>query len=139
SGGVNTDSPEVEHPDSPDADVVLTALEDQGGTFRIDGEELTTRLSVNGAYNTYNAAAALALVRLVMGQALNPDALLDSLTRVTPAFGRGESLRVNGQPVDLVLVKNPAGFRLGLSSFSAEGVATMIAINDDYADGRDMS
>src|SRR5699024_8295862 len=84
-------------------------------------------------------AAALALVRLVMGQALNPDALLDSLTRVTPAFGRGESLRVNGQPVDLVLVKNPAGFRLGLSSFSAEGVATMIAINDDYADGRDMS
>lgn len=138
-GGEDAEHADAAHTDSPDADVVLTALEDQGGTFRIDGEELTTRLSVNGAYNTYNAAAALALVRLVMGEALNSSALLDSLTRVTPAFGRGESLTVEGQPVDLVLVKNPAGFRLGLSSFSAQGVATMIAINDDYADGRDMS
>lgn len=122
-----------------DADVVLTALEDQGGTFRIDGEQITTSLSVNGAYNTYNAAAALTLVRLVMGEALNSAALLHSLTQVSPAFGRGETLTVGGQPLDLVLVKNPAGFRLGLSSFPAAGVSTMIAINDDYADGRDMS
>ena len=36
-------------------------------------------------------------------------------------------------------MKNPAGFRLALASFAPEGVATMIAINDQYADGRDMS
>ena len=136
AGAGGAESP---HADSPDADVVLTALEDQGGTFRIDDEEITTSLSVNGVYNTYNAAAALTLVRQVMGDSLDADALLQSLTQVTPAFGRGESLTVGGQPLDLVLVKNPAGFRLGLSSFSAEGVATMICINDDYADGRDMS
>jgi UDP-N-acetylmuramyl tripeptide synthase len=58
---------------------------------------------------------------------------------VEPAFGRGESLTVDGQPLDLVLVKNPSGFRLGLKSFPADGYATMIAINDNYADGRDMS
>ncbi|BAS09204.1 udp-N-Acetylmuramyl tripeptide [Arthrobacter sp. Hiyo4] len=38
-----------------------------------------------------------------------------------------------------MLVKNPSGFRLGLKSFPAGGYATMIAINDNYADGRDMS
>lgn len=74
-----------------------------------------------------------------MGQRLDSAVLLQSLAEVSPAFGRGESLTVAGQPLDLVLVKNPSGFRLGLSSFSADGVATMIAINDDYADGRDMS
>lgn len=121
------------------ADVVLTRLENRGGSFRIGEQEVSTSLKVNGAYNTYNAAAALALVRLVMGPSLDPAALMQSLSQVTPAFGRGESLTVGDQPVDLVLVKNPAGFRLGLSSFPAEGVATMIAINDDYADGRDMS
>ena len=46
---------------------------------------------------------------------------------------------VDGLPLDLVLVKNPSGFRLGLKSFPAAGYATMIAINDNYADGRDMS
>lgn len=58
---------------------------------------------------------------------------------VRPAFGRGESIMVAGQPTELVLVKNPSGFRLGLSSFDPTGVACMIAINDRYADGRDMS
>lgn len=31
------------------------------------------------------------------------------------------------------------GFRLSLASFTPEGCDTMIAINDEYADGRDMS
>ena len=124
---------------SAEADVVLTELGNQQGTFRLGTEEISTELKVNGAYNTYNAAAALALVRQILGQRIDRAALLRALRQASPAFGRGESLTVGGQPVDLVLVKNPAGFRLGLSSFSAEGVATMIAINDDYADGRDMS
>ena len=46
---------------------------------------------------------------------------------------------IGGKPLELVLVKNPSGFRLGLQSFPPEGHATMIAINDNYADGRDMS
>nr|WP_188503621.1 Mur ligase family protein [Nesterenkonia alkaliphila] len=127
----------------PEAEVTLTALGTQQGTFRLgtgeNAEEISTELTVNGAYNTYNAAAALALVRQVLGGAIDHQALLRSLKEAAPAFGRGESLTVGGAPLDLVLVKNPAGFRLGLSSFSAEGVATMIAINDNYADGRDMS
>jgi UDP-N-acetylmuramyl tripeptide synthase len=65
--------------------------------------------------------------------------MLASLAKVQPAFGRGETLIVDGKPCEIVLVKNPSGFRLSLSSFKPEGYATMIAINDDYADGRDMS
>ena len=40
----------------------------------------------------------------------------------------------------LQLVKNPAGFRQSLGTIaSLQPAATVIAINDDYADGRDMS
>lgn len=125
--------------DLPEAGVVLEELTEEGGRFLIGGRQVSTSLTVNGAYNTFNAAAALAVVRQALGEAVDESRLIDSLSRVSPAFGRGESLQVNGQPLDLVLVKNPSGFRLGLSSFSAEGVSTMIAINDNYADGRDMS
>lgn len=76
---------------------------------------------------------------MVMGDKLNEAAMLEALQNVTPAFGRGENLTVGGQPLQLVLVKNPGGFRLGLQSFDPTGYATMIAINDNYADGRDMS
>lgn len=125
--------------DHPHADVLLEQLIEGGGRFTVDGESVTTSLTVNGAYNTFNAAAAMAVVRQALGDAVDAPALIDSLSKVSPAFGRGESLTVQGRPLDLVLVKNPSGFRLGLSSFAAGGVATMIAINDNYADGRDMS
>lgn len=136
------DSPEpAEVTDLPSAQVVLEEL--LGGSrarFTVGTAEHTPQLQLSGLYNIYNAAAALALVRAVLPEHLQDDAaLIDALTRVQPAFGRGESLSINGQPLELVLVKNPAGFRLALVSFPPEGVATMMAINDAYADGRDMS
>ena len=66
-------------------------------------------------------------------------AMIDTAGEVTPAFGRGEVITVNGTPMELLLVKNPMGFRLSLASFKPEGCDTMICINDEYADGRDMS
>jgi UDP-N-acetylmuramyl tripeptide synthase len=94
---------------------------------------------LNGIYNVFNSAAAIALAHAILDKDIKADAVLKTLASVTPAFGRGESLEVGGQPLELVLVKNPSGFRLGLQSFSPEGYATMIAINDNFADGRDMS
>ena len=79
------------------------------------------------------------MTRAIIGSEIDEEKLIDALSQVTPAFGRGETITIGGQPLELVLVKNPSGFRLSLSSFKPEGYATMIAINDNYADGRDMS
>ncbi|WP_209067669.1 Mur ligase family protein [Arthrobacter pigmenti] len=121
------------------ADVVLETVDGNTASFTMDGETSTVNLSLRGVYNIFNAAAALAMARVIMGGDVRRAPLLASLAAVEPAFGRGESLVVDGQPLELVLVKNPSGFRLGLKSFDAAGYATMIAINDNYADGRDMS
>ena len=121
------------------ADVVLERVGEADAAFRVDGDVRSTGLKLRGVYNIFNAAAALALARTIAGPEADPDALFTALANVEPAFGRGESLTVNGQPLELVLVKNPSGFRLGLKSFAAHGWSTMIAINDNYADGRDMS
>lgn len=121
------------------ADVTLAAFDDNKARFTIGTRSVTTTLELAGIYNVYNAAAALALVRVILGEKLNETTLIDALAHVTPAFGRGESLMIGDQPLEIVLVKNPSGFRLSLASFKPEGYATMIAINDNYADGRDMS
>ena len=122
------------------AEVTLERVMDHRAAFRLDGRLLETDLRLEGVYNLYNAAAALALVRVVL-EDREPDdaALMDALSKVTPAFGRGEVITYQGAPVELVLVKNPMGFRLALSSFNPAGQDTMIAIRDEYADGRDMS
>lgn len=121
-----------------DADVILKNFNQQGAAFTINGKDFVTPLKLKGVYNIYNSAAALALVRTIVPKA-SINSLLGALSTVTPAFGRGETLMVAGYPLELVLVKNPSGFRLGLESYDPTGYATMIAINDNYADGRDMS
>ena len=123
----------------PKADAVLEELHSHTAVFSLGNKKLTASLKLEGVYNVFNAVAAAALVAAVLDEKLDSTKLVETLESITPAFGRGEKLIVGGQPLELVLVKNPGGFRLGLSSFSPEGYATMIAINDNYADGRDMS
>ncbi|QBE50063.1 Mur ligase family protein [Leucobacter triazinivorans] len=146
--GLAAPAPAIER---EEADVTLVELGDHEAVFRIDGVEHRTSLKLEGLYNTFNAASALVTVRMILeagplaglvaGSRPHPDTgeILAALAEVRPAFGRGERLMLDGRPLELVLVKNPAGFRLGLASFDPSGVAAMIAINDQYADGRDMS
>lgn len=144
----NNDSQKYDENNLPKADVVLARVGDHEADFIIDGKRKTTSLKLDGAYNIFNAAAAATIVRAILEdvaakseKGLKPDdnSLMHSISRVTPAFGRGEVIKVNNVPVELVLVKNPIGFRLALASDHPEKHNTMIAICDEYADGRDMS
>lgn len=127
----------------PQALVELTDFEATDVRFQVRGEPATAEIHLYGVYNVYNAAAALALALTATEGVSGPSAALPSLLRelslVTPAFGRGETIMVDGVPLQLLLVKNPAGFRLSLASAAPETYATMISINDEYADGRDVS
>jgi possible UDP-N-acetylmuramoylalanyl-D-glutamate--2, 6-diaminopimelate ligase len=120
-------------------DTSLEEFDNQNATIAFADKKYSIDINLRGIYNLQNATGAIALVRAILGEQLNIDAMFKSLSNIKPAFGRGEQLIVGGQPLELVLVKNPAGFRLALASFNPTGYATMIAINDAYADGRDMS
>lgn len=121
------------------ADVLLADINKQTATFQIDNAKHTVRMRLNGVYNLLNAAAALSLVRQIMREKAELTTLLGALSDVAPAFGRGETIVIDGTPIELILVKNPSGFRLSLLSFADGTADTMIAINDNYADGRDVS
>ncbi len=129
----------AEKPTYYTAGTILKSAKDQTAIFKVGAKEYEVNLQLNGIYNIYNAAGAICLVRAICGEKLDEEKLFKRLSTVTAAFGRGEMLSVNGQPLQLILVKNPVSFRLGLKSFSKRDVAIMIVINDQYADGRDMS
>ena len=123
---------------SVSADVLLKKINAQQATFQIDNKEIDVDLQLTGVYNLLNAAAAVALARQIAGPEIT-DTILSALENIKPAFGRGETIYLNGAPIELILVKNPSGFRLALLSFAKNNSATMIAVNDNYADGRDVS
>ena len=126
-------------------EIVATLEEMMGRHAVIDlaGHRHEVDFAIPGAHNILNATAAMGLVKELLGEHTDEQALAASAAKVTAAFGRGELLSIDGQEVELGLVKNPAGFRMSLLSAAAvrsqQPPLIMIAINDQYADGRDMS
>lgn len=126
-------------------EIVATLEEMMGRHAVIDlaGHRHEVDFAIPGAHNILNATAAMGLVKELLGERTDEQALAASAAKVTAAFGRGELLSIDGQEVELGLVKNPAGFRMSLLSAAAvrsqQPPLIMIAINDQYADGRDMS
>ena len=135
-------APETSTPPAPR--VSLQSLSGQDAVVRVDGADHDIAFAIPGIHNQLNACAALAVALETLGDRADLAGLLATLARVQAAFGRGEILTLDGRDVQLSLVKNPAGFRMGLLT-AAEAVraggpeSVMIAINDEYADGRDMS
>ena len=122
-----------------EAGVILRSFVDKNATFEIDKKLYSTDLSISGIYNIYNIAAAICLVKEIVGEKFDAEFTIAEISNIQPSFGRGEKLLIDGTHIEIVLVKNPAGFKLALSSYENKVSDTMIAINDNYADSRDVS
>jgi UDP-N-acetylmuramyl tripeptide synthase len=120
-----------------DAELLALPAADPRTLLRVG--DLTERIALRtqGAHNAQNAAAAAALG---LTFDLPPAEIVRGLKAVSPAFGRGQPFDVDGRHLVLHLVKNPAGFRQTLRILDGrEPSAVVIAINDEDADGRDVS
>ena len=103
----------------------------------IKKELASVKLRLFGIHNALNCAAALSVVRQIEGTDFNFGQAVKHLGVIKPAYGRGETITIGEADVRLILVKNPSGFQLSLDS--ADKTSSLVAINDDYADGRDVS
>jgi len=127
----------------PAADVVAERIELDGMSgsrlsLRTPAGSADVRLPLPGLYNVYNAVAAAAAA-LELGASL--DHVKASLETQAAAFGRVETIPVEGREVSILLVKNPAGANEVLRTLVLEGTELdlWIALNDKIADGRDVS
>ncbi len=127
----------------PTPAVVATSVEllgDAGSNLVVatpDGV-MRARLHLPGLYNVYNAVAAVAVCH-VLG--VPREVVARGIETFTAAFGRVERIAVEDRTVFLALVKNPVGFTEVLRTVLAQpGRRTLlIAINDLFADGTDVS
>ena len=102
--------------------------------------ETEVRVNLPGLYNVYNALAA-ATVAAEAG--VGAEEISHGLREFGGAFGRVERVRAGDREAFLLLIKNPVGFNEILRTFVASEAGdaryVLIAINDNHADGRDVS
>ncbi len=102
--------------------------------------ELRLELPLPGLYNVYNALAAVAAA-IELG--IGPDQIAASLAATQAAFGRVETIEIGAKQVAILLIKNPAGANEVMRTLRMEaadgGLDLWIGLNDQIADGRDIS
>lgn len=100
------------------------------------GLSITTTLP--GVYNLYNV-----LVAAILGYEKFGQHILEPLANFRAVFGRGEKAVLGQAELELFLIKNPAGFEQVLQDIhrrnSDTAIQLVILINDNIADGRDVS
>jgi lipid II isoglutaminyl synthase (glutamine-hydrolysing) len=127
-------------PDVAATEIDLLGMQGSELSVRTPKGDLKLKLPLPGLYNAYNALAAISAA-LDLGVRL--DSVRSGLESVRAVFGRVETIEVDGKPVSILLIKNPAGANEVLRTLRLEsdggGLDLWIALNDGIADGRDVS
>lgn len=96
-------------------------------------KKYTFKINLLGLYNAYNALAAIATAL-----ELGITNIQEAINTYQSAFGRSEIKEINGRKAIIQLIKNPTGASEVLKTVDFNS-NILIIINDNYADGRDVS
>ena len=93
------------------------------------------KINLIGEYNAYNALAA---ITTALENGYQHEEIQKALNTYHTAFGRAETRVIDGHNALIQLIKNPTGANEVLKTLDLNS-NIIIAINDAYADGRDVS
>lgn len=123
----------------PVLDYAVTSIDSLSLTdshFKMDGHNFS--IPIGGLYNVYNALAAYSVGRYFD---IDPETIQKGFDASKRVFGRQEVFTIGNKNVMINLIKNPVGFNqiVQLLSYEKEPFTLAVLLNDNYADGQDIS
>lgn len=107
--------------------------------FVVNNSTKVIKLDMPGLFNVYNSVAAFAAAKIALE--ISDKDIIFALNESSAAFGRSETLSYKGRELLLLLIKNPTGLNQVIQSYLLKEKDRLLVfvINDNYADGRDIS
>ncbi|MCM1284618.1 MAG: MurT ligase domain-containing protein [Acetobacter sp.] len=127
----------------PSPDFAVTSVEELKQNHSIvvadfNGSKNIVKVNIGGAYNVYNAIGCAAAL---FAAGVDEATIIKALESFNGAFGRMEQFKCGENKVNVILVKNPAGFSQTMSFLKTidDDFTMILSLNDNAADGRDIS
>lgn len=127
----------------PEPDFAITSVEELKQNHSIvvasfKGNENLIKVNIGGSYNVYNAIGCAAALSAA---GIDEQIIISAIQNFNGAFGRMEQFKSGDNNVNVILVKNPAGFSQTMNFLSSvdDDFTMIISLNDNGADGRDVS
>ncbi|MEO8906604.1 MAG: Mur ligase family protein, partial [Microbacteriaceae bacterium] len=113
----------------PKSRVRVTRIDGREATVTVDGAELELALPARGLHYAVDAAGALATAVELLGERFSPDAAARAMTGLRTVYGRGETLTVNGENIEIIMMKNPPSLQLNLDSLTGAPPQVLMAVD----------
>lgn len=119
---------------SDHASVVVEALDGRSATLRIGDTLVPVALPARGLHYAVDAAAATALALALLGDTFDPTQVQAGLAAMEPVYGRGEVLRVGGEDIELLTMKNPPSLQVNLDYLEPHPEQVFVAVDEGTPD-----
>lgn len=127
----------------PNPDFAVTSVEELKQNHSVvvasfNGNKNLVKVNIGGAYNVYNAIGCAAGLSAL---GIDDATIIKALESFNGAFGRMEQFTSGDNKINVILVKNPAGFSQTMSFLKSidDDFTMILSLNDNAADGRDIS
>lgn len=114
--------------------VFVSTLETQSAQLTIGGESIRIGLPARGLHYAVDAAGAAAMARRLLGDDFRPDAVVAAMSSLRTVYGRGETLHVGDEDIEIIMMKNPPSLQLNLDYLSETPEQVFVAVDEGTPD-----
>ncbi|GAA1444930.1 MurT ligase domain-containing protein [Leifsonia poae] len=91
-------------------------------------------LPARGLHYAVDAAGATAMARRLLGDRFRADAVTRAMTSLRTVYGRGETLRVGDEDIEIIMMKNPPSLQLNLDYLAEAPEQVFVAVDEGTPD-----
>ncbi len=107
---------------------------DAQGPDAHSAESVEIALPARGLHYAVDAAGATAMARRLLGERFRPDAVARAMSSLRTVYGRGETLHVGDEDIEIIMMKNPPSLQLNLDYLDEAPEQVFVAVDEGTPD-----
>lgn len=112
----------------------VVASSDRSAVIRFGGIQLDVPLPARGLHYAVDASGAIQAAREVLGSSFVPGLALEGLSGMETIYGRGEVITVNGEDIEVIMMKNPPSLQMNLDALPVKPEQLLVAVDEGTPD-----
>jgi UDP-N-acetylmuramyl tripeptide synthase len=118
----------------PNTRVLVQSLSGRRATLAIDGSPLDIALPARGLHNAVDAAGAVATALELLGDRFSSASAARAFEALRTVYGRGETLTVDGEDIEIIMMKNPPSLQLNLDYIGEQPEQVFMSVDEGTPD-----
>jgi lipid II isoglutaminyl synthase (glutamine-hydrolysing) len=114
--------------------VTLQAASGAQARIRVGERVIACDLPAPGLHYAVDATLALGCASVILGHAIDPDAVNRALREGAPVFGRGETLSYRGIDIELTMMKNLPSLQANIDAMTERPELVWVAVDEGTPD-----